>query len=543
MGIPIVRVRPPEQQDPVSSLSRIVALQQMLRQGPVQEQMQQQQLQRGQQRVQSGALELQEQQRAMQEQQTLRDAYVEANGDNKKFLWLARQKGVSPATVLKLEQSLNEQRAKLLAMDKDALDNESKRAGMIGQAAQAILGLPPEQQPQAYTEQVTRLVQAGVVPQDSVPQQYPGPEALKLFAVSSMSAQQQIEEARKTREETRAVEKANLERPGIQADAAKKQLDAIAQTLGPARSGAEWQARRRFLAAKVTPDVLALIPEQYSLEAAAAARELSSDKNVSEFEAWRRENPSASVAEYLKLKRMTIVNNPMPAAGGGTGGLSDEALNQAAERFAKTGDLPALGMGAAGTRTAIMNRAAQLFPKVDQAANQAEYRANRESLRRLQAAADAVEAFEQTALKNLDNFTRVAKPVIDTGHPWINKPLRVVAERGLGSTEVAAFNAARRVAINEIAKVVSNPNLSSVLSDTARREVEELHPEGATLAQLYRISEVLKQDMAARRQSYQEQISAIQNRLRGGRHEQQPERGAPKPMTIRLPSGRTVVIE
>jgi hypothetical protein len=88
--------------------------------------------------------------------------------------------------------------------------------------------------------------------------------------------------------------------------------------------------------------------------------------------------------------------------------------------------------------------------------------------------------------------------------------------RQMGGTEMPAYEAARRVALTEIAKVTSNPNLTGVLSDSARKEIEEFNPENATLAQTLAVAKVLKQDMANRKSELGAQVGAIKDRIRGG---------------------------
>jgi hypothetical protein len=195
--------------------------------------------------------------------------------------------------------------------------------------------------------------------------------------------------------------------------------------------------------------------------------------------------------------------------------LTPEGLDIAAEMFAKTGIMPSLGMGSSAMRSAIINRAAQLHPQVDLAGNRASFDANRSSLTQLQRNRDSIVAFENTALKNLDVFLSSAKTVIDSGSPIINRPMRAINEKLLGSPELSALQAARRVAVNEIAKVTSNPNLSGQLSDAARQEVASFIPENATLAQVYAVANILRKDMTSRHQSLDEQIGAIQKRIGG----------------------------
>jgi hypothetical protein len=197
-------------------------------------------------------------------------------------------------------------------------------------------------------------------------------------------------------------------------------------------------------------------------------------------------------------------------------GLTNDAMDQAAQRYLSSGELPPMGMGNAGAaiRTKILNRAAELGKGEDIAANKASYHADSTSLTKLTQQLNAVEAFENTAGKNLDLFLKTAEKVPDTGVPWLNTPLRAVSLKGRGSEEVAAFNAARQVALTEIARVVNNPNLTGVLSDSARQEIASLNPDSATFAQIKKVAGILKQDMANRHNSIREQVDSVKKGLR-----------------------------
>ena len=153
--------------------------------------------------------------------------------------------------------------------------------------------------------------------------------------------------------------------------------------------------------------------------------------------------------------------------------LTPDALDMAAQQFASTGQMPNVGRGGA-VRSQIMNAASAKYPAIDLASNAAAYKANQQSLQGLQKNLDSVTAFESTANKNLDLFLTQAQKIVDTGSPILNKPLRVLSSQVLGSEDQAAVNAARQVAVNEIAKVTSNPGLSGQLSNEARKEVSAL---------------------------------------------------------------------
>ena len=221
-----------------------------------------------------------------------------------------------------------------------------------------------------------------------------------------------------------------------------------------------------------------------------------------------------------------IVQQSQPAAGG----LADEALNRAATTYHTTGQLPPMGMGAQGVvmRKAIMNKEAELFPDpTSLAANSAAFKANQSTLAQLTKQQAAVEAYSETAGKNLKLFTDLADKVPDTGVPWVNLPLRVLNKNVVGSQNQAAFDAARQVALTEIAKVVNNPGLTGSLSDSARSEVMGLNSSSATFAQIKSVANVLQQDMANRQSGLADQIQGIKDRLKAAGARDGPPTGGP----------------
>jgi len=215
-------------------------------------------------------------------------------------------------------------------------------------------------------------------------------------------------------------------------------------------------------------------------------------------------------ARAQAAKANAEVNQPPP-------NLTPEGLDAVALSFAKTGQLPPMGFGkkAAELRTQIINRAAEMNPNLDLATNRASFQANEGALKQLQKQRDAIGSFEQTAKKNIDLFLEQAGKVVDTGSPMANALVRNVSGKMLGSPDVAAFNAARQVAVNEIAKITTNPNLSGQLSDAARKEVEGFNPASATLKQSVAVMRVLKRDMDNRTSALDDQISAIKGRIGG----------------------------
>lgn len=235
-------------------------------------------------------------------------------------------------------------------------------------------------------------------------------------------------------------------------------------------------------------------------------------------------NPK-SITPEVAAKAAGILKPQMPGIN-----LTPEAIQWWAQGANAGLPLPSMGMGASGAkaREQILNAAPTAGAGGTLSGNRAEQRADAGSLANIQKMRDSVVSFEKTALANLDILLKTAKPLVDTQSPLINKPLREIDRRLLGSADLAAYEAARRVAINEIAKVTSNPTLSGQLSDSARHEVESFIPADATLGQIYKVANILKQDMANRHKYLDESLGEIRGRMGGGGRGPQ-QHGAPQP--------------
>jgi hypothetical protein len=236
-------------------------------------------------------------------------------------------------------------------------------------------------------------------------------------------------------------------------------------------------------------------------------------------------------------KALTILRGQRAKAAGADDvtNLSPEGLDAAALNYAKTGMVPPLGMGDKNTRKLIINRAAQMMPGLDIASAKADFTANSASLTGLQKQRDAIGAFEQTAMKNIDVFLDAAGKIVDTGSPLANTLVRQASGKLLGSPDQAAYDAARQVAINEIAKITSNPNLSGTLSDSARHEVDAFNPQNATLKQTVAVMRLLKRDMQNRTHALDEQLGTIKGRI-GKASGTTP---AAAPVSVSAPNGKT----
>jgi hypothetical protein len=217
--------------------------------------------------------------------------------------------------------------------------------------------------------------------------------------------------------------------------------------------------------------------------------------------------------------------------------MTPEGLQVAAMQYIQTGAMPPLGMGkqAAAARMRIINEAGKIAKAGggDPVLNAALYKADSGALKQQTQTLSAITAFENTAKKNLEVMEREARKIVDFGGPWINKPLRAAAT-GLGSTRMAAFNTARQAVVPEIARILTNPNLTGVLSDSARQEVDKLLQDDASLPQMLEAIRILRTDMDTRRKSLSDEVKAIQDRIgsRGGRGQQPAGGNAADPLGI-----------
>lgn len=151
----------------------------------------------------------------------------------------------------------------------------------------------------------------------------------------------------------------------------------------------------------------------------------------------------------------------------------------------------------------------------DLVSNRIGLKADSGSLNVMQRTLDNITAFENTSLGNLKRYRDMSKEVVDTGSPLLNRGARAFSSSVLGSSSQAAVDAARMTALTEIAKVITNPNLTSVLSDSARHEVSQFSPREATNAQVAAISDLLIKDMAQRKNDLTNQVKTIKQRVVG----------------------------
>ena len=221
-----------------------------------------------------------------------------------------------------------------------------------------------------------------------------------------------------------------------------------------------------------------------------------------------QKHPGQGPADFLSWKAK---QSPMAMVMGNM--LKGSAIDQAAERYSTDGSLPSGFARSPGTTAAIIQRSAELHPDQNLASNKATFQADTGALKQVQKQFDVMNAFEGTALRNLDLYAQTAAKIPDLGARFANVPLRMITGSMIGTDNMAALKAARETAATEVAKVLGSATGSGVLSDSQKKEAQDVIdgnlPMSATLA----VVNTLKQDMANRHQSYQADIDAIKGRL------------------------------
>lgn len=504
--------------------------------------------------LQSQQIALQQQQQDQKDQQIFNKAFHDANGDWDAAIKGAATGGASGNFINQAQIHRADTVAKMATATKDQLANEAGKSDALAKSAYRVLQAAPEDQANVYAqERHSHLISGAYSPQD-IPEQMPSVEDLKSTVAHNVATQALIKDANDARS-------AAAKLPGEQAESRGKSLTNAAQTMGGAQNQIAWTARRNMVVGNDS-SLADLIPEQYSPDAANSVRQLGitpqqaaqtpvEKRELDDFMATPPKGYKDTPVDFMRYKasitpmlNFNLANQTGGAAGPGGApatpatiakgfGMSQEAFDQAAEKYSSTGQLPAVGRGANGIalQRALMNRAGDLHPGQSLAANSSEYKANTSSLGKLQGQFDNVSAFENTAIKNLDQVVDAGKSIPDLGARFANVPVRMISAQMIGTPEMARFRTALLTAQTEAAKVLSSANASGVLSDSARHETQEILDGNLSFPAMMASINQLKTDMGNRHQSYGDQISDIQKRL-GAKASQEQSTGG-----FQLPAG------
>lgn len=228
---------------------------------------------------------------------------------------------------------------------------------------------------------------------------------------------------------------------------------------------------------------------------------------------WMKKNPGKGPSDY---KKWVMQNSPAAMVMGNQ--LSPEAVALAAQNLLTTGQAPQGLYRSPGSVSAVYDQAAKMNAAQGGAGiamNKATFEADKKSLDALQKSFDTVTAFENTANKNIDMLKGIAQKVPDLGARFANVPIRMLSDKMIGSENMAAFKTALAPVQAESAKILNSANLSGQLTDSARKELQDIIDGNMPYRSLVASLNVLQKDFKNRHDSMQQQIGDIKGRLAG----------------------------
>jgi hypothetical protein len=461
---------------------------------------------------QSAQIQLQQQQRDQQDQQAIRELAPKFVGKDENgngtfdydgFSNAALQRTGNPNLVNQLRMQRYQMIEAASKAGKEQLSNEQEHNKAAYEVIEGVKGTQdPNERQQAYATGLNRLRLLGM-DTSHLPASAPDDKALEAYE-SQLGMHGQLLADAKTQAETKekdaeAAQKdwQKFENMGVMVNTKTGEQRTITGGVMP-----PGQLEGKYVALqtqKNTPGAVPLNAEQNAF--------LKSYERMKEL-----------VPQYnFNLANNTggVGGSNAPADVAKRFGMTPEAFDQAAEKYVATGNLPPVGRGPNGMalQRALMNRGGELHPGEALAANSAEFKANEASLKKLQTNFDGVNAFENTALKNLDQVALTGSKVPDLGTRFANVPVRMISAQMLGTPEMAQFRTALLTAQTEAAKVLASANATGVLSDSARHEAQEVLDGNLPFPAMMASINQLKTDFANRHESYANQISDIQKRL------------------------------
>lgn len=225
-----------------------------------------------------------------------------------------------------------------------------------------------------------------------------------------------------------------------------------------------------------------------------------------------------TVSSYAKFKATN-------SAGAGAGGIdfTPKSLEMYATSVADGAPMPALGMGKASTeaRIKIGNRAAEIMEERGDvggslAIRQANFNANRGALAKITTQEAQIAPFSKTANDSLQRAAELSAKIDRSGTPVLNRWLLAGRKSVQGDADVAAFDYHLRLGINEVAKITSSATGGGgVVSDTARREIEDTLSRSMTHQQIMSVIEGARFEMDSRLRHIADQKTELQRAIGG----------------------------
>jgi hypothetical protein len=137
-------------------------------------------------------------------------------------------------------------------------------------------------------------------------------------------------------------------------------------------------------------------------------------------------------------------------------------------------------------------------------------KANAASAQKLQAQANAVDAFEKVGRANGERVLELIERLDKTGVPLAEGLLRSVSNK-FGSADAAELQSVLTSFQTEVGRILSNPNMTGVISDSARHEIQDMAPGTMSATQARRVIKRLFTEMDLRKQYTQDAVTNAVN--------------------------------
>ncbi len=219
--------------------------------------------------------------------------------------------------------------------------------------------------------------------------------------------------------------------------------------------------------------------------------------------------------------------------------LSGNALDTVAEQVRLTGKIPAGFTRNLAQVGAIWNRAAELAAldgddAKSLALRQQSLTSDQGSLKDLTKKTDAIEAFENTAKKNLDMVVRAANELNFEEWPVVNEKI-LQGKKLTGDSKAAKLYAAIIPFVDEYGKILSGATGAAGATDSSKAEAASLIAPYMTAETINELAPWFKEEMGNRTTSLYDQLDTIQARMGGGKR--RPPKEANSPAAASLPAG------
>ena len=491
-----LQVQQPKLTNPLADVTQILQLKQAQQLLPLR-------LQQAQQDIQESKLKLDAATTQAQEQLAIKQAITENGGDIEKALPKILQ--VAPTHGLAFATAARQAQQEQLKATGEKLKNAITSTEL---GARVLQGVPDAADPEAAYQQSIKVMQALGLDHGQMSPTY-DPQQVQQYIQSGLSTKDQLAKKQtELKDKLEAMGRTKVTAQGIMQQ--NPVTGAFDIKVGePEKAGAPSVHQAEDGSFHVINPNGESIPVTENGKPLTGRPPAEGKENDFEqfYKLWREDKkaPDSAAARLMARKAWTAATQIAPP------GLSQDAINMLAQGYREGKPLPPMGRNAGAAISGVLNQAATTHPDVAQAA--ASYQANTASLKALQTTADRVDAFENTAGKNIDLFLNSAGKIIDTGSPLLNAPARMLSDKVFGSSNMAAFKAARETALTEAAKVLESPGGNQALTVSGRDAVKTLSDPNATLKQQIDSMKILKRDMANRKQSNQDQIKAITQRI------------------------------